>query len=307
MLIEKLWNNEITVDIVKKMIYTSIKTYKHKLKMDLTISDNRTSLLAFMSDDIYEFDSISRFCHLMLDLGLNKNNWRQILDMIRQYNSHIMNNESIYSILKTLIQYYQKNSEEYKFINKIITSSHKSGITIHDPRFKEINNKIDIIQNKLISDFSQNIPIIILNQTEVIGIPPEIIEKYYNSSTKNYEIHLDRLTYNLFHRFINNSTTRKKIDDMICQSYKNNIPKLVYLFIYKHVKANMLGFDSYINYLTPYSQNTIKNIIENIIGELEKRCDLEIDIMSQLKMKYENNNVVNSWEVVHYINKWKML
>jgi oligopeptidase A len=307
MLVEKLWNNEITVDIVKKMIYASIKTYKSKLKMDLTISDNRNSLLAFISDDIYEFDCISRFSRLMIELGGNQNNWKQILDMIHQYNNHIMNNENIYKILTTLIQYYQKTSDEYKFINKIINSSHKAGITMHDQRFKEINNKIDLIQSKLISDFTKNIPTIVLNQSEIIGIPSEFIEKYFNSSTKNYEIHLDRQTYNLFHKFINNSNIRKKIDDMICQSYKNNIPKLVYLFIYKHVKANMLGFESYINYLTPYSSNTIKNIIENIIIELEKRCDLEIDILSQMKMKYENNNVLNSWDIVHYINKWKML
>ena len=164
MLIEKLLNNEMTIEIVKGMVSNSIMLYNTNLQLDMTNNDNRNSFLAFISDDIYEFDCISCFSRVMMDLNINVAIWKNISNEIQQYNTYITENEYIYKILLSIRQYYKVPSDEYRFINKIINSSQKFGVTLKQTKFPEINKKINLIETKLASDYNENMPIIILNQ-----------------------------------------------------------------------------------------------------------------------------------------------
>lgn len=307
MLIEKLWNNEMTIEIVRYMIKNSIKTYNMKLQTNMSDNNNRYSFLAFISDDIYEFDCISCFAKLMIDLNINTSLWKTISSEIQHYNEYINNNECIYKILVSIQQYYNKTSDEYKFIGKIMNSYQKSGVMLKQSKLPEINKKINLIENKLSTDYNENTPMIILSPSEIVGLPIELIKDYYNKSSQNYELPLSKQLYNICHKFIVNSNVRKKIDDKIYDSYQKNIPKLTYLFIYKHVKANMLGYDTYLEHITHHQNETIRSILENIIIELSNRCNLEMDILSQMKQNSEHTRQLNTWDITYYINKWKLL
>ena len=307
MLIENLWNNEITLDIVQKMISASMKTYDINLNLNMNDSTNRNAFISFLSDDIYEFDSISRFAKLMIDSELYSTNWKNILSLVQNYNLSISNNEKIYKLILSLLQYYPKTSSEYLFINKIINSSLKSGIALKHTRLSEIDNKILLIENKLASDYNDNIPTIDLSLDELDGMPKNVVDGFYNDVSQKYTIHLSKQMYNMCHKFISKSNIRQKIDDKMYDSYKKNITKLTYLFIYKHVKANMLGYESYFDYLSHHDINIIRTILENIIIELRDRCDLEMAMLSQLKKTSENNAQLNTWDISYYLNKWKLL
>lgn len=307
MLVEKLWNDEITIDIVKNMIAKSIDMYNDCLRCDLAVKTNRDKFTAFISDDIYEFDSIMRFARTMIDLNLNMTYWISISDEIRKYNMYISENEHVYKVLNELIKYYQRNSIEFLFLNKIINSSNKSGINLKHTRLNDINKKIQMIENKLAYDFNENPPKIILSINEIGDFPNELIGNYYDPIKKVYELPLDKQTYLNCHKYLVGSDVRKKVDDKLCAHYEKNIPKLTYLFIYKHAKSNLLGYDSYLNCVSGYSKEQIRLMLEDIIISLKDRCELEIDFLSKMKMSFENEQQLSTWDISYYVNKWKIL
>jgi len=307
MLTEKLWNNEVNLNVVKYMISESTKMYNtlFEKKNNNEIYESNL-ILQFISDDIYEFDCITKFSKIMIENGINIQMWKNIYDEIQKYNLCVNENEQIYNVMKLIVKNYSKKSDEYKFMDKIITSSYKSGITLKQTKFSETSNRIELIKNRLSDDYN-NCPIISLTENELKGINLNILKKYYNEQTQLYDIPLNKQIYNLFQKLIDNSNVRKKIDDMIYDSYEKNIPRLTYLFIYKHVKANMLGYETYLDLITQHSKDTVKNTLESIIVSLGDRCNLELSIMSQLKKKCENDTILYTWDIPYYINKWKIL
>lgn len=321
MLVEKLLNNGMTMEIVKYMIDNSIKSYNTNMRLDMTLPENRNIFLSFISDDIYEFDCISCFSKLMIDMNINVPFWQNVSAEVLRYNSYISQNESIYKTLSNIMKYCdgsampQTNnaSNEYKFIHKILTCSHKNGINLKQTKFQDINKKINLIETKLSSDFPNNVsvaennlPIVVLKQNEIAEIPLEIVKNYYDKNTQQFVVPITKQLYNIFHKFIGASDVRKKIDDAIYNNYQKNIPKLTYLFIYKHVKANMLGYNNYLEFITHHSSDKIQNILQNIIVALNNRCNLELDILAHMKHASEQNNALNTWDIAHYINKWKI-
>ena len=93
---------------------------------------------------------------------------------------------------------------------------------------------------------------------------------------------------------------------MIHKQYQKNITKLTYLFIYKHVKANMLGYDTHLDYFSSHSKKNIQCILENIIIDLSNRCNIELSVLSSLKNKCEHDSHLYIWDIPFYINKWKI-
>lgn len=307
MLTRKLFDNEITTKIISDMIISSMQTYNSLIQKKMNTKENREALMAFISDDIYEFDSISRFAKVMIDMDIRKQEWINISVEIRKYNNMLNENEKLGNALLEAKNYYDEKSEEFNFINKIIKSTYKTGVTLKQTKIREVNDKINVVENKLLHDCNELLPQITLKQAEIGTLSEDVIHKYFDEHNKCYQIPLDKNLYNLCHKCIPSSEIRKKIDDTVHEAYQKNIPKLMYLFIYKHVKANILGYDNYINYLTKYTPSTIQNILNSIIIELGNRCELEINILSRLKEKSEHNKKIGTWDIAYYANQWKML
>lgn len=307
MLVNKLWNGNFSIDILQDMIKLSTKSYNNLLLECDNISNNFSAILSFISDDIYEFDTIARFAKTMIDIGIDQNKWGEILNIIRQYNNSINNNQQLFKKLQCLQAMCQKNSNEYKFISKMINGTLKNGINLKSTKFGEVNDKINSIEKNLLTDFLENSPIIKLDESELDGVPSELIHQFYDSESKKYTIKLDKNMYTICNKFVRQSTIRHKIDTALHENYQKNIPKLAYLFVYKHVKANMLGYSSYLSCITKHSPEEMQNILNTLISDLSERCDVEASILSNLKNTYEIDPTLYTWDIAYYVNKWKMI
>jgi Zn-dependent oligopeptidase len=307
MIVQKLWNNNFNINTLKKMIDMSVNTYNSLLISNEDVSKHKMALISFLSDDIYEFDSIARFSKTMIDLGIEQTKWFEISQTIKNYNNQVNKNIFLFDKIGRIMNLYDTNSEEYKFLSKVIEGTTRNGVNLRNTRFNEVNEKISFIENKLMTDFLENCPIITLETADITGLPTECIAQYYDKTTQKYNIKLDKKMYVLCNKYISQSSVRHKIDDVLHEVYQKNIVKLVYLFIYKHVKANMLNYKSYLNYLTHHTPEYIQNILSTIITQLNPRCELETKILSDLKQTYENDNKINTWDISYYTNKWKIM
>lgn len=306
MITQKLLNNNININIVHKMIEISTKTYNEKLNLDMTNMNNRNSLLAFISDDTYEFDCISKFAKTMIDNNIDSEKWEQISLSIKNYNNIVENNTLVYSVLKNLIKYYKKNDHEYIFIDKITTHYSKKCIGHNDQKLSELNKKISLIENKFHSDIHNNTKVHI-DICEMNGIQNDMGAQFYNKITKRYELPLSYHTLNPYLKAFTSSNTRGKLCDTFYNNIADKIPRLMYLLIYKHVKANILGYNSYFEYISPYNSENIRNILENMIIRTRERCDIELGILTHMKKQFEHDDNLNFWDIDFYINKWKSI
>jgi Zn-dependent oligopeptidase len=310
MLLQKLYNNGITVSIVNDSVQKSTElydTYINTIKIN-----NKTQLsefLSFLSDDIYEFDCISNFSRMMIRLGNNITFWSEINSIVKKYNDAINTKTELYELLqKILVKVPQLLTKcDNVFINKILMSHKHRGYHITSTEFKKLNEKITLVEQKLSHDYTTETPSIILYRSEVVGLPTELIKKFYVPEKKYLNIKLDKYTYTQCHKYIVNSLTRKKIDDVIYKKYLNDIPKLVYLFVYRNIKATVLGYETYIDYTTRHSKEKIKRILMQTVEHLDPRCKLELETLSKLKFESENSNNIFTWDIAHYVNKWRTL
>ena len=100
--------------------------------------------------------------------------------------------------------------------------------------------------------------------------------------------------YKTFFEFGISNFDLKKINDILSKTHNKNIIGLVYLFVYKNIKAKLLGFDTYVDFMTNYyNSDDIRLILEKISGDLHNRCNLELKIISDMKYKYENDKCEN--------------
>lgn len=307
MITQSLCDNVITLNDVKKLIDMSMLLYKTKISGDMSNQNNRRSFLSFLSDDIYEFDCIMHFAKIMLDLNIDSEKWKSIHDEVRQYNEIINNNSSIYSVLVKMLAYYPQITKEHKFINKIIVSIKKTGVLLHQSSINDVNDKINSITNKISTEYNTNIPVVSFTKDELIGMPQEFANYFFDKHSGKYNIKMNRIMYNVCQHNISQSNTREKIDNELYKHYSKNISRLTYLFMYEHVKANILGYDTSLSYMSNYSKENIQELLENIIINLNPRSELELKILSDLKKKEENDPKINTWDIDFYINKWKHL
>lgn len=322
MLLQKLYNGEITVDIVNISINNSIKTYDvyiSKLvpclaKPTRQLQKIIAMFLNFISDDIYEFDCISNFSRTMIRLGVNVPVWKNIYSLVDKYNNVINTKEELYTTLHRILIANDTvaiiDEHDRSFISKILTSHKHHGYNINDQRFIKLNEKISLIEKKLlchddVAKNSDDAPTILLTKSELADMPADAMKKFYNSSTGNYDLTLNRLVHSICHKYISKSAVRKKIDDVLYKKYIDNIPLLVYLFVYRDIKAKFLGYDSYTSYVTQHQKDYIKNLLIETVQQLETRCKLELDIISNLKYRDEKTNCLFTWDIAYYINQWK--
>ena len=305
MIVRKLLNNEIDINVVKQLISNSIRLYEKEIKCDMTDPNNRTSLLAFISDDTYEFDCISRCAKSMIDCGVNINLWTNILEIVRKYNKQRNKNEKLYRCLKSIIKYYTESSNEYKFINKILRCFEKNGINVNSEMYDNINSKINLLENVLNSSPNDNYAKITLTNKELGICSNDNLNTFYNKSSHVYEIPIIQSTYEYCQKNIMQSETRQKINNILFEHRSDKISKLVYLIICKHMKAKLLNYENYFEYTSTYDMNTILDLLKNIVLNIRGRCDIETSVLSQLKKKFENKDELDFCDIDFYIHKWK--
>lgn len=311
MLVQKLLSGEITIDHINETIKLSKSTYANKISTDMKLERNRHDLLSFISDDIYEFDCITKYAKVMDMLGINREKWNTIYSSVRKYNNDLQSFPNLYIVLEKILKNYSPKSFEYKFIKKILDSNKKTGYglsSINSKKFKKLNNIIESNEKKILTENSSDFPTIKIPKTIVNHISPSILSKFgFVSDENNYVVQLNKNIYTLLQKNLKSSKHREFIDDTLFQYYSKNIPNLIYLLIYKNNKAKMLDFPSYLAYLTRHEKTKVYKTLQKIILKLTNKYDFEMDIMEQLKLKYENDKNICSWDIPFYMNMWKKI
>lgn len=305
MLVSKLLNNEITSDIVKRMIEKSIGTYNKNLKDDMSKDENRRKLIEFISDDTYEFDCLSKFSRTMIDSGINVSKWMEISMEIRKYNAYIEKNEYILNVLSTIIKYYDKSSDEFKFLNKIISSTKKNSSIGQNDQYEKLLANINFIENQMQTELCNGNVIVEIPTSELIEMPEKYKQIYLNQQKNCYCIPINQNSYELCLKYINSSKWRKYVEDTMYKKYEKYIPKIVHLLIYRHVKSNILGYKNYFEMASRYDFNFIQQVLQNIVVELDNRSNNELSIISKFKKQYEHESSIKMWDINRYINVWR--
>lgn len=307
MIVHKLWNKEITPEIIDVLIKKSMEHYKFLLQQDLDNEKNRSNFINFMTDDIYEFDCITKFAYTMMNLNIEFNFWTNIRKKTQQYNIIINENSELTAKLQQVIKHYNKDTPEYRFLQRILNSNRKSGYSDTSIDFKKLLQLINQLEDDIINGINTEYSIIKLNRNEIDGIPTKYVEQFYNDKTNTYDIKVNKNTYLFYHKYIKSSDVRKKIDDSVYETYKKYISKLMYLLIYKHVKANKLGYQSHCEFITKHTSQKMQDVFKNTIEHLTDRCNLELDILTKIKQTKENNSELNAWDIDYYMEQWKLV
>ena len=308
MLLQKLYNNEINEQIINDTIYHSLATYDKYIRLANSLPFEKINeLMDFISDDIYEFDCVSKFSQSMIFLGINTQVWRNIHNIVETYNNLINNKVPLYQLLQLVSKSEKITQNDRNFLNKILNSYERKGSKINNSNLQKLNEKISLVEKKLIHDYNNDSPSISLPKEISQEIPMDLIQRFYDSDKQQFDIKLDKYTYIQCHKYITKSEIRKKLDDTLYQKYQSDIPKLLYLFTYRYVKANMLGYKTYIDYVTTHNKDNIKTVLTDTIEHLKHRSDLELNMLSKLKFENEGDSTLYTWDIAHYINKWRTI
>lgn len=296
-------NPKLLCDDINNIIKKSIDNYKCIIILDLNIKSNRDKILSFLSDDVFEFDTLIRIIDLFINIGQYDVKIIEVNRAIKKYNTALNSDYNVLKMLRELNQYYDKHTQEHKFINKIVGCYEKRGIHIKKNSMKKIKKKIEHIECRMM-----NIPknkTITLNSDEVNGVPHDFLKCFCNHDKKQFNIVLNKMTYQILLKNIKNGDVRKKIEELYYGD--NNFNNFARLIVYRHKYANMLGYPNYCELKTGIRGKRMTTLIENIVSKLDDVCAKEIKILSELKSKRETTSNIYTWDLLYYLNKWKKI
>lgn len=289
---------------ITEIVNNSKSRYDKYINFDIKLQQNRDEIIAFISDDIFEFDSITRTIDLLNDIS-NDKKLKDIDSTIKDYNLSLNNDINVYNLLKNMLIHYNKNSEECIFLRKIISGYEQRGVHLKTSKIKVLQKRIETIESKMINKMKDKSKIITLSKHHVSGLSPEFLKFFYNKTTEKYDIPLNRSTYQVCLKNLKNGDIRKNIELLY---YGNNKSEyLARLIVYRHQYATMLKYPNYCSLKTHKSCKAIISFVENIIANLDDRCRLEVKILSELKSKREDTSDIYTWDLLYYLNKWKKI
>lgn len=303
--INKIINNSLTLNDVDDIIQSSLKSYNSLLTIDVSNKKLVNSAIRFLSDDSYDFDTLSKYANYMIVNNIDSNMWSSVISKISLHNSNIMNNTKIYDSISKINTTLQKNTNDSIFLDKIIASYHKNGIGVDKLHCQKLTKLSKIINNLELSLCkNDNVPNVTVKVSDMYLVPPEFLEYV---SKDNIVVPLNKFNYSLCTKYVKKSSIREKIDDIMFSHLSKNIPDLTYLFINRYERSKLLGHTNYLQSITHRSSSDIYSGLTEIISRLNDYCGSELEMILALKKKFENSSIVNSWDINYYINIWKQL
>lgn len=307
-LMQKLYNGEISPTIIENMITASSREYVNLTMYSGVFSQCQTrKLLDFISDDTYEFNSILTFAQTMIHIGINTQQWIQIVKLINNYNNTVRNNDLLFKMLYVALDNPITQADR-NFIKKMLKSRQKRGYSnTNYTKIQKINEKIEQVERNLLYNDLNDLPVITLKSDQINDIPSEFLVTFYDKDNDVYNIKIDSSMYTVCHKYITQSSIRKLVDDAVYQKYSNDIPKLAYLFAYRSIRSKLLDYKSHIETVTNHTPEYIINTLVDTVKNLDDRCTLELSTLSNLKKESEGSSELKSWDIAHYVNKWRLI
>lgn len=318
--IKLLWN--MTPDELKyethKLINDSKKINKELINYKFTDKNSVMNFIGKLSDDITKMEIYHSVCGFLQYVFPNENNiklYYQIDQIITKYNNELNLNKQLYDQLIKLQNIMDKlkiNNIDKQFIYRIIRSYEKNGISLPEEK-KTIVIKLKQEIYKLENHISKYIhqhehDKININIDNLKGMPQSIIDELCSkskSNKENIELTLDKLTYFLCMKYINNSKVRENINVIFASRYNNIIKKITQLLILKTKHAKILGHESYFDFMIQDQMmndpNNVKKFLYDFSHKLNSRYDKEFNTVKKLSKM----DSIHISDVDYYIELWK--
>lgn len=304
MLCDSLLNDQITSEIINSLIKKSANEYSKFLKYDLSDESTRRGIIQFISDDIYEFDTIMNHNETMINIYGFDENKKQIQNSINSYNSTITTNNRIYIMLLNLMKYYDADTQEAMFLQKVINGYTKK-LKESEKNIIKINSEIETLEKKLIYIHQYQKKLLELSQNEIAGFPPDLSEKFYDKSKKKFIFYLDQQVYSLCHKYLIKSNVRKKVDDVYFENCSSVINMMANLFILRNKRAELLGYSNHIAYSSQDVANKSFEVMKKVFEKMNMIDHTDLMKISELKKTCENSDELYTWDLMHYVTRLK--
>ena len=315
---------------------------EEKLKVNTNYEEKLYDLAIYETEKLEEPLSFAWSVVSHLKSVKNTEELREVYDKcmpdIIKEGSYMAQSVPLFNALKKL-----KDSEDLNSVQKrIIDSSYKSmflsGIDLDNEK-RERFNEIKIRLSELSTKFSNNILDYIKNFELVIDssdknmqkIPKYALELYSQNAKKKYPestpdngpwiVTLDMPSYIPFMSHYPDSKLREQLYkssvSKASKDDKNNLPLIKEILELKKEKANLLGFNNYVEYSLEMkmanSQLEIENMLNNLFEKSKDRAKEEIDEIKKFKLEYENINKeiypfmvdMYPWDIMYYSEKMK--
>ena len=308
-----------TNDLINKSRINNdkIANFKLKSKNDIPI------FLGLLSDDITEFTiyhSMSAFLQYVSPNADIRKASAQVDNILSKYGNELNMRKDVYMKIKEFYDFAGKTLEpiDVRFIERLIKIYERNGTKLNDVQYNtllKVKHEISKLENsvhRFVIDHENDI--ISLTKDELNGLPSSC--NYIIQGTQNYQynIPLNKQSYITLMKYLTNSQTREKIEVLYSKKYNPIIETYSKLIVLRDKHAKLLSYDCHSNYkaelmMTKNCKN-IKNFLTELLERLNYRYKKEYDTLLKHKQTDKNmskntSDVLNSWDISYYMNKWK--
>jgi len=278
-------------------IKNNILNYLHKSNklLNYFIKEKKENILKFLKLDTYNFNIYNSFIGYKLLTTDDTEFWRMLDNKMNEYNNYIFSSKKLYSILLNVGKDDNLDNESKIFILKIINNMKKNGVTQNNTNILKIKNLIDknksIIEEKLLTN-------------DYINIDKKTIFPNIDNNSK-IKVKLDHSNYFYLLNNINDSKKRKKIEDIYNSNLKNCIEEISKILILRYKYSNLLGYNSYFNYINDTNNDNsevIKSFINNLLNKINEKSYIEIQKIKQDLGKNNIEDSINNNDLIYYHN-----
>lgn len=261
-------------DIDKIKVTNDVIEYCKNLELDL--DENKLLTLLQTIDNYYK--SIG-----LMKIVSDENVYNQCDIIVEKYITNLFANKKIYKKIKEI-----KNANPTNLLEMIYKN-------FYEGKNENVNNiffEIKKLKNKIIFGLEENV----------------IVNSEQSSNNKITELPsnfvITKDIYNTFQKKIENKNVRKSVEDVYNTKSKKVLDNFAILILYRHKYANLLGHQSYFEYVKQKgSVESIKNLINDLLIKIENKSRQETKKI-QKELKYGTNKISQS-DVNFYCEKIK--
>jgi thimet oligopeptidase len=276
---------------------------------------NTSSFLQYVIEDD-DIRQASITCSKLLnEYFILINSRMDVYNKILVYYNGITNND----------KFKNKYPEDYKFIKKIINNYKRNGIEL-DEINKKLLNEISVKITDLETDFSNNLneenTVVLFKKDELKGLSSDFLDKLNVSGDENkivdnyvndkYNVNLKYSTYNPCMKRVENEETRKKLEYLFnTRCLNENIKILIELLPLRNKKAELLGYNNHLEYITSNlmakNGKNVNDMIDQIIEKTNSAIKSDINELKKIKSNKLKTNIDDTQIFPHDLQYYQEL
>ena len=299
------FNNIINLDIkpeqllqkTNDIIILSNNLYDKISKLQ-NLDINYENIVNPLQDEFTRFSIFSNTCGFFQYVSTDEELQNMSLECQKLLNEHsinIYNRKDLYNVINNFYQkinnsklFKTKYSEDYRFIKFIIRNFIRSGIQLNDNDKKQLNileKQISDLELQFLNNLNKDNKILLFTKKELNGLSDDFINNLDKDNDK-YKITLKYPIYFPCMKRITVNKTRQKLEYEFNRRCLNNISILINLIKLRNVRAQMLGYNNHLDFVT--ETEVIKNgesaikFVKDLLNKTSKFVKQDIKILQKL-------------------------